>query len=91
MGASQSNAKRLPDTGLDSQALAAFGAACVDDSATAAGFHANQKTVGTGTAGLGGLVCAFHFEIFLTLHRIPAVPGSVRHTGHTSVYFIHLP
>ena len=91
MGVTQIDAKRRPDTGLDSQALAAFGATGVDDSATAAGFHANQKAVGTGTAGLGRLVCAFHFEIFLTLHRIPTVPGSVRHTGHTSVYFIHSP
>jgi hypothetical protein len=45
---------------LDSQTLAAFGAACVDHSATATGFHANQKAVGTGATGLGGLVGAFH-------------------------------
>mgnify|MGYP001455889462 CR=1 FL=1 len=48
---------------LDSQALAALGTACVDDGATAARLHANQKTMGTGTADLGRLVCAFHLEI----------------------------
>jgi hypothetical protein len=53
---------RRPGTGLDSQALATLGAACIDDSAATACFHANQKTVGTGAAGLGGLVCAFHFK-----------------------------
>ena len=45
---------------LDSQTLAAFGTTCVDNSAAAACFHADQKAVGTGAAGLGGLVCAFH-------------------------------
>jgi len=35
----------------DSEALAAFGAACVDDGTATTGFHANQKAVGTGTAG----------------------------------------
>jgi hypothetical protein len=50
---------------LDSQTLAAFGATCVDHSAATAGFHANQKTMGTGTADLGGLVSAFHLD-FLT-------------------------
>ena len=34
----------------DGQTLAAFGAACVDDSTAAAAFHANQKSVGAGTA-----------------------------------------
>jgi hypothetical protein len=51
--------------GLDRQALAAFGAACVDYSAATAGLHANQKTMGAGTADLGGLVSAFHLD-FLT-------------------------
>jgi hypothetical protein len=50
---------------LDSQALAAFGAACVDYGTAAAGFHANQKTVGTGATDFGRLVSAFHLE-FLT-------------------------
>jgi hypothetical protein len=49
-----------PVLGLDRQTLAAFGAACIDHSAPTTGFHANQKAVGTGAAGLGGLVCAFH-------------------------------
>jgi len=48
---------------LDSQTLAAFGAACVDHSAATAGFHANQKTVSAGAFDLGRLVSAFHFEI----------------------------
>jgi hypothetical protein len=46
--------------GLDSQTLAAFGAASVDDSTTAAGFHANQKTVGSCAARFRRLVSAFH-------------------------------
>ena len=45
---------------LDSQALAAFGAACVDHSAATAGFHADQKAMGTGATGFGRLVSAFH-------------------------------
>jgi hypothetical protein len=48
-------------SGSDSQALAAFGAARVDHSTAATGFHANQKTVSAGAADLGGLVSAFHF------------------------------
>jgi len=50
---------------LDCQALAAFGAACVDHGTAATGFHANQKTMGTGATDFGGLVSAFHLE-FLT-------------------------
>jgi hypothetical protein len=50
---------------LDSQALAAFGATRVDHCATTTGFHANQKTMGTGAADFGGLVSAFHVK-FLT-------------------------
>ena len=45
---------------LDSQALAAFGAACVDHSAATFGFHAHEKAVGTGAAGFGGLIGTFH-------------------------------
>ncbi len=45
---------------LDSQTLAAFGAACIDHGAATTGLHANQKTVGTGATCLGGLVGAFH-------------------------------
>jgi hypothetical protein len=49
----------------DSQTLAAFGAARIDHSAAATGFHANQKAVGTGAACLGGLVGAFHISSFV--------------------------
>jgi hypothetical protein len=56
------NAMRLPGTGLDSQALAALGATRIDDSAATACLHAYQETMGTGAAGLGGLVCAFHLS-----------------------------
>ena len=45
---------------LDSQTLAAFGAACIDHSAATTGFHANQKAVGTGATCFGRLVGAFH-------------------------------
>jgi hypothetical protein len=44
----------------DGQALAALGAACVDDSAAAAGLHADEETVGAGAADFGCLVGAFH-------------------------------
>jgi len=44
------------------QTFAAFGAAGVDHSTTATGFHANQEAVSTGAFNLGGLVSAFHFE-----------------------------
>jgi len=36
---------------LDSQALAAFGATCIDDSTATTRFHAHEKTVGTLAAG----------------------------------------
>jgi hypothetical protein len=48
-------------TKSDSQALAALGAAGIDHSTAAAGFHANQEAVSAGAANLGGLVSAFHF------------------------------
>jgi hypothetical protein len=51
--------------GLDSQALTALGTARVDDGAATAGLHANQKTVGTGAADFGRLVCAFHLKSLL--------------------------
>jgi hypothetical protein len=54
----QSNRHLKPES--DSQALAALGAARIDHGTAAAGFHANQKTVGTGATCLGGLVGAFH-------------------------------
>jgi hypothetical protein len=49
-----------PVLGLDRQTLAAFGATCVDHCTAATGLHANQKAMGAGSAGLGGLVSAFH-------------------------------
>ena len=50
---------------LDSQALAAFGAASIDHGTAAASLHANQEAVGTGATDFGRLVSAFHLE-FLT-------------------------
>ena len=47
---------------LDSQPLAALGAARVDDGAATAGFHADQKAVGPRAADFGRLVGAFHLE-----------------------------
>jgi hypothetical protein len=52
---------------LDGQTLAAFGAACIDHSATATCFHANQKTMGASAANFGGLVSTFHLEILTML------------------------
>jgi hypothetical protein len=45
---------------LDSQTLAAFGAACIDHSAATFGFHTHEETVGAGAASFGRLVSAFH-------------------------------
>jgi hypothetical protein len=50
---------------LDSQTLAALGAACVDHGTAATGFHANQETVGTGAACFGWLIGAFHYSSFV--------------------------
>jgi hypothetical protein len=47
---------------LSGQAFTALGAACVNHSAAATCFHANQKTVCTGAACFRRLVSAFHFE-----------------------------
>ena len=55
---------------LDSQTLAALGTARVDHSAATTGFHANQKAMGTGTAGFGGLVGALHEKFSLLLKGI---------------------
>eukprot|EP01041_Mallomonas_annulata_P016602 gene16602-34583_t len=63
----------LPDPReLDSQALAALGAACVDHGAATTGFHADQKTMGASTADFGGL-CGYP-------HRLPeGNQGEMRH------------
>jgi hypothetical protein len=65
---------------LDSQTLAAFGAACIDHSAAAASLHADQEAVGTCATDFGRLVCAFH-EIFLTGSVVSAWPASATHQG----------
>ena len=46
--------------GSGGQALAALGAASVDDGTASTGLHANQEAVGTRAAHFGGLVGAFH-------------------------------
>jgi hypothetical protein len=51
--------------GLDRQALAAFGAACVQYSAAANGCHAGAKTVSTLATDNGRLVGTFHFVVSL--------------------------
>ena len=62
--AASSNAARQIRRGeLNGQTLATFSAACVDNSATTACFHANQKTVGASAACFGGLVSTFHVLI----------------------------
>ena len=57
--------EQTAEQSLDSQALAALGATRIDHSATTAGFHANQKAVGTGATCLGWLVGAFHNSSFV--------------------------
>lgn len=69
--ANRAQPSKATTTDLDSQALAAFGATSVDDGTTAFGFHANQKTVGTGAANFGGLVSTFHDELFVRIPRKP--------------------
>ena len=68
--------EQTAEQSLDSQALAALGAACIDHSAAATCFHANQKTVGTGAACLGWLVGAFHNSSFVpnAMNRLWAKP-----------------
>jgi hypothetical protein len=68
--------KQTAEHSLDSQALAALGAASIDHSATTACFHANQKTVGTGAACFGWLVGAFHNSSFVpnAMDRLWAKP-----------------
>jgi hypothetical protein len=46
--------------GSDGQALAAFGAACVDHGTATAALHPNQETVGAGAANFRSLISAFH-------------------------------
>jgi hypothetical protein len=55
--------EQTAEQSLDSQALAALGAACIDHSAAATCFHANQKAVGTGATCLGWLVGTLHGEL----------------------------
>jgi hypothetical protein len=56
--------------GLDSQALATFGAASVDHSAATFGFHAHEKAVGAGAASFGRLISTFHdLRVQLVLHQ----------------------
>jgi hypothetical protein len=45
---------------LNSQAFAALGSTCIDNSASSACFHAHQKAMGASASGFRGLVCAFH-------------------------------
>ena len=49
-----------PETGLYSQALAAFGTARGNHCAATTGFHACQEAVRACAFDFGGLVCAFH-------------------------------
>lgn len=55
-------ADTLQDADSDSQAFAAFGAACSDDSTSTTRFHAGQETVRACALDFGRLICAFHDE-----------------------------
>jgi hypothetical protein len=52
---------------LDSQTLAALGATSIDDGAATTGLHADQKAMGAGATGFGGLISAFHDSSSLAL------------------------
>jgi hypothetical protein len=76
---------------LDSQTLAALGAACIDHSAAATGFHANQKAVGTGATCLGWLVGAFHNSSFVPnamnqLWAKPKIIANFRAAGKSTFF-----
>ena len=72
---------------LDSQALAALGATSVDHCAAATGLHANQETVGTSAADFGGLVSAFHNDLYYSRPRThsgePAIIANFLNRGNT--------
>jgi hypothetical protein len=55
---------------LDGQALAAFGAACIDHSAATFGFHTHEKAMGAGAAGFGGLISTFHDSFIQSIAKI---------------------
>ena len=84
--------------GLDSQALTALGAARVDHSTATARFHANQETVGTGTADFGRLVSTFHvgslrrFSICVgkALYLRPTIQVLRRTLSPSSPIFFHM-
>jgi len=59
-GTNSHNVRLTQHQQLDSQALAAFGAACIDHGTATTGLHANQKPMGAGAADFGGLVSTFH-------------------------------
>src|SRR3989344_4102450 len=64
-GTSREQAGSRPETvaALAGQALAALGAACVDNGTAAASLHADEETVGARAARLGGLISTFHGAI----------------------------
>jgi hypothetical protein len=62
-----SGRKLLPSVtwrGSDAQPLAALGAPCANDGATAAGTHAHQETVSALAPHHGRLICPFHSKSF---------------------------
>jgi hypothetical protein len=64
---------------LNSQTLAAFGAASIDHSATTTGLHANQKAMRTGAAGFRRLISAFHDWNLLPIQAMPGGSGKTQH------------
>jgi hypothetical protein len=58
-----------PRRGLDSQALAALGAASTNHRAAATSFHADQEAMGSFAANHGRLICAFHLNQLLWVNR----------------------
>ena len=56
---------------LGGQALAALGAASLDNSTAATGGHAGTEAMGLGTTTLVGLVSTFHYDIPPRVKRTP--------------------
>jgi hypothetical protein len=87
---SRCTAKRAwaSSAGSDGQALAALGAACVDDGAAASGLHANEEAVGARAPHFGGLVGAFHVLVTGLISGEPAIIAEKSNGGNDIADFM---
>jgi len=66
----------------------ALGAACIDNSATTACFHAHQKAVGALSLNYGWLVCTFH--VFSWANRKTRYYKAFGHTCQADFTLLHV-